>query len=81
MANPVWSPDGSELAYDALTKDQFQLWSLDLMPDTTGALQTVGHPRQITNGPGVDATSRPVFMTRDQTARIRDWLTLPSAHS
>jgi hypothetical protein len=81
IANPVWSPDGSELTYLALTKDQFQVWSLAVRRDGNGSVQSFGQPRQITNGPDVDATSRPVYMTREQTARVRDWLTMPSAHS
>jgi hypothetical protein len=81
IANPVWSPDGSQLAYLALTGDQFQLWSQTMARDSNGDMRIVGQPRQVTNGQSVDATSRPVFMTRDQAARIRDWLTVAPAHS
>ena len=68
IANPVWSPDGASLVYIALTKDQFQLFSLDL--------KRGGQPRQVTKGPPVDATSRPLIVTPDQLTRIREWLSL-----
>jgi Tol biopolymer transport system component len=74
LANPVWSPDGAELAYIALTRDQFQLWTLRVQRDASGAIIGFGQPQQVTSGPGIDATSRPVFMTSEQAARVRDWL-------
>jgi Tol biopolymer transport system component len=81
MANPVWSPDGNELAYIALVKDQFQVWSVAVRQTSGGVIDSFGQPAQVTAGPGVDPTSRPVYMTREQAARVRDWLTMPSAHS
>src|SRR5262249_3005927 len=56
IANPVWTPDGSTLAYVALTANGFQLWSVDVQRDAGGA-ETFGPPRQITRGSSVDATS------------------------
>jgi Tol biopolymer transport system component len=74
IANPVWSPDGSALTYLAMTGNGFQLWSVALQRDPTGSM-VPGEPRQITNGPAVDATSRPVLLTREQAGEVRQWLT------
>jgi Tol biopolymer transport system component len=76
IANPVWTPDGSTLTYVALTSNGFQLWSVDVQRDAGGA-EMFGAPRQITRGPSVDATSRPVFLTLQQVDEIRQWLLPP----
>ena len=76
IANPVWTPDGSTLAYVALTANGFQLWSVDVQRDAAGA-ETFGAPRQITRGPSVDATSRPIFLTLQQVEEIQQWLPPP----
>jgi hypothetical protein len=76
IANPVWTPDGSTLAYVALTANGFQLWSVDVQRDAGGA-ETFGAPRQITRGTSVDATSRPIFLTLQQVDEIRQWLPPP----
>ena len=81
VANPVWSPDGSELAYVSLANDRFQVSSVSVTRDPVAGILSFGQPRQVTNGAGVDANSRPVYMTREQSARVRDWLTMTSAHS
>lgn len=81
IANPVWSPDGNELAYIGLAKDQFQLWTVTVNRNSSGGIESFGQPTQITSGPPVDAMSRPVYLTREQSLRVRDWLTMAPAHS
>jgi hypothetical protein len=76
IANPVWTPDGAALGYLALTANGFQLWSVDVQRDASGA-ETFGTPRQLTNGASVDATSRPIFLTLQQVDAVRQWLPPP----
>jgi Tol biopolymer transport system component len=76
IANPVWTPDGAALAYVALTANGFQLWSVDVLRDASGA-ETFGTPRQLTSGASIDATSRPIFLTLQQVDDIRQWLPPP----
>jgi len=73
IANPVWTPDGNGLAYIALTNEQFQLWFVDIRRAGDGT-EAFGQPRQITTGASVDATSRPVNLTRAQADEVRQWL-------
>ena len=72
IAQPTWSPDGGALAYLALTDGQFQLWTISIERGSGGHLAT-GHPVQVTHGPGLDATSRPIWLTDDQVASIQAW--------
>ena len=60
IANPVRTPDGSTLACVALTANGFQLWSVDVQREASGA-ETFGVQRQITRGTSVDGTSPPMF--------------------
>jgi len=76
IANPVWSPDGSTLAYLAEVADGFQLWSTAFRRDADGT-ESPGLPRQITTGSGVDATSRPVYLTGNQAKQVQQWLSSP----
>jgi Tol biopolymer transport system component len=73
IAQPLWSSDGGSLYYIALTNEQFQIWSLTVQRDVDGA-ETFGRPHQVTTGGSVDATSRPVYMTREQADLVRKWL-------
>lgn len=73
IANPIWTPDGSMLAYLALTDNGFQLFAMDIQLAADGT-QTFGDPRQITRGSGLDATSRPVWLSADQAEQVRQWL-------
>jgi Tol biopolymer transport system component len=77
IANPMWSPDGAALAYVALTPHGFQLFSVAVTHDANGD-ETFGPPKQLTEGPSIDATSRPVFLTLEQADDIRDWLAAPA---
>ncbi|MBV9896512.1 MAG: PD40 domain-containing protein [Chloroflexi bacterium] len=74
IANPVWCPDASSLIYIAMAGDRFEVWSVDVQRDADGA-ETFGGPRQMTNGPGVDASSRPVCTTPELADQVRQWLT------
>lgn len=75
IAQPVWSPTGAALAYLALVGEQFQLWSLPVQPRAKGSSAlSFGSPRQITHGPSIDATARPVWLTSTQAVAIRNWL-------
>jgi hypothetical protein len=73
IAQPVWSPDGAQLAYLALTDRRFQLWVRPIARGADGTL-VVGAPRQITHGDGLDATSRPVWLTSAMAAAVPRWL-------
>ncbi len=73
IAQPAWSPDGTQLAYLALTDRRFQLWVRSLTEGDDGAF-VLGPPRQITRGDGLDATARPVWITNSAAAEVRQWL-------
>ncbi|MBV9602953.1 MAG: hypothetical protein JOZ87_39745 [Chloroflexi bacterium] len=73
IANPVWTPDGNSLGYLALTANGFQLWSVDIRRSADGT-ESFGDPRQITSGASLDATSKPVPVSRDQADQVRQWL-------
>jgi hypothetical protein len=73
VANPMWTPDGSMLAYLAMTGNGFQLFAVDIQRADDGT-ETFGEPRQITSGAGLDATSRPVWLSADQAEQVRQWL-------
>ena len=73
IVNPVWCPDASSLVYVGIASDQFQVWSVDVQRDPDGT-ETFGKPRQMTTGPGVDASARPVCMTPDLGGQVRQWL-------
>jgi hypothetical protein len=73
IAEPVWRPDGAELAYVALTDRRFQIWTRPIVRNPNGTV-TSGTPRQITNGDGVDPASRPVWLTSATAADLPSWL-------
>ncbi|HLH72436.1 MAG TPA: hypothetical protein VKX96_04060, partial [Chloroflexota bacterium] len=73
IAEPVWSPDGMALAYIAVTNRQFQLWVRSIGRTADGTLE-LGQPHQITHGDGIDATSRPVWLTGALAAEMPSWL-------
>jgi Tol biopolymer transport system component len=77
IANPVWCPDARSVMYIGMADDQFQVWSVDVRRDADGA-ETFGKPRQITTGPSVDASSRPVCMTAELADQVRHWLATPT---
>lgn len=61
IEQPVWSPDGKQIAYIQYTGGTFDLWIANISHDAkTGAYSIQGSPTQITTG-GVDGESRPAW--------------------
>jgi Tol biopolymer transport system component len=61
IEQPVWSPDGQEIAYIYYNGGTFDLWVAKLSHNTqTGSYSIQGSPTQVTSG-GVDGESRPVW--------------------
>ena len=73
IAQPAWSPDGTAIAYAAVAGDAFQLWSLPVRFGADGT-PTAGQARQLTNGAGIDATSRPVVLSEASARAVRKWV-------
>ncbi|MGH2508265.1 MAG: TolB family protein, partial [Ktedonobacteraceae bacterium] len=63
VEQPVWSPDGKQLAYIAYNSGSFDLWITNLNYNVkTGAYTVQGSPIQVTTG-GVDGEVRPVWVS------------------
>jgi Tol biopolymer transport system component len=63
VSQPVWSPDGKQIAYLSYTNETFDIWLVNVAPDPkTGLYHMQGSPVQLTDG-GVDADSRPCWTT------------------
>lgn len=63
IMQPVWSPDGKQLAYIAYNSGSFDLWITNLNHNVkTGAYTVQGTPIQVTTG-GVDGAVRPVWVS------------------
>lgn len=61
VSQPVWSPDGKQLAYLAYNNNEFDIWLATVIINAkTGAYAIQGSPVQLTSG-GVDADSRPFW--------------------
>ena len=61
LSEPVWSPDGKQLAYYTYTNSTFDLWIAQVSYDAkAGTYSIQGNPVQVTAG-GVDAASHPVW--------------------
>lgn len=61
VSQPVWSPDGKQLAYYTYTNNEFDIWLANLAIDPkTGAYTMQGSSSQLTTG-GVDGDSRPFW--------------------
>ena len=61
LSEPVWSPDGKQIAYYTYTNTTFDLWIAQVSYDAkTGKYSLQGKPIQVTSG-GVDAASHPVW--------------------
>lgn len=58
---PVWSPDGKQIAYIQYTGGAFDLWIVKITYSVkTGTYSASGNPIQVTSG-GIDGESRPVW--------------------
>ncbi len=61
ISQPVWSPDGKQIAYISYNNSEFDLWLANVMYNAkTGAYSLQGNPVQLTTG-GIDGNSRPFW--------------------
>lgn len=61
VSQPVWSPDGKQIAYLAYTNNEFDIWLANVSFNAkTGKYAMQGSPTQLTQG-GVDGDSRPFW--------------------
>jgi Tol biopolymer transport system component len=63
VSQPVWSPDGKQIAYIGYTNQTFDIWLANVSRDPkTGRYSLKGSPIQLTNAGGhLDADSRPFW--------------------
>lgn len=63
VSQPVWSPDGKQIAYISYNNSEFDLWLANVAYNAkTGAYSLQGNPVQLTTG-GIDGNSRPCWTT------------------
>ena len=61
ISQPVWSPDGTQIAYMTYSNNAFDIWLANVTVNAkTGAYSLKGNPVPLTSG-GVDSESRPVW--------------------
>ena len=61
ISQPVWSPDGKQIAYLSYNNNTFDIWLANVSADAkTGMYKMQGNPVQLTSG-GVDGDSRPFW--------------------
>jgi Tol biopolymer transport system component len=61
VSQPVWSPDGKQIAYISYNNNEFDLWLANITFNTkTGKYSLQGNPVQLTTG-GIDGNSRPFW--------------------
>jgi len=61
VSQPVWSPDGKQIAYLNYANNEFNIWLANVSVDAkTGAYVMNGSPVPLTSG-GIDADSRPFW--------------------
>jgi Tol biopolymer transport system component len=62
ISDPVWSPDGKQIAYLAYNNNVFDIWLANVHIDKTGRYQLTGSPIQLTSANGqLDGDSRPFW--------------------
>ena len=61
IGQPVWSPDGKQIAYLSYTNNEFNIWLASVTVNSKiGTYKIQGTPVQLTSG-GVDGDSRPFW--------------------
>lgn len=61
ISQPIWSPDGTQIAYMSYNNSEFDIWLANVAVDAkTGGYILKGSPVPLTSG-GVDAESRPAW--------------------
>jgi Tol biopolymer transport system component len=61
ISQPIWSPDGKQIAYLSYNNNTFDIWLANVSVDTkTGVYKMQGNPVQLTSG-GVDGDTRPFW--------------------
>jgi len=61
VSQPVWSPDGKQIAYISYINNEFDLWLANIVFNAkTGQYSLQGNPVQLTTG-GIDGNSRPFW--------------------
>ncbi len=61
VSQPVWSPDGKQIAYLSYTNNEFNIWLATIASNSkTGTYKIQGSPVQLTSG-GIDGDSRPFW--------------------
>lgn len=61
VSQPVWSPDGKQIAYISYNNNEFDLWLANIAFNAkTGQYSLKGNPVQLTTG-GIDGNSRPFW--------------------
>ena len=61
VSQPVWSPDGKQIAYISYINNEFDLWLANITFNAkTGQYSLQGNPVQLTTG-GIDGNSRPFW--------------------
>ena len=62
ISDPVWSPDGKQIAYLAYNNNVFDIWLANVHVDKTGKYRITGSPIQLTSANGqLDGDSRPFW--------------------
>lgn len=62
VSDPIWSPDGKQIAYLAYNNNVFDIWLANVHVDKAGIYRITGSPIQLTSANGqLDGDSRPFW--------------------